>query len=96
MRLLAIMVSTFVLTCGGIAYSQGYIRSGKVFKQQQKSQKMASEATKTDYTWKSSDGNEYTIYLSPKGSAYIIKTSKKTGKDYKQYLPKSVAREIQK
>ena len=96
MRLLAIMVSTLVLACGSIAYSQSYTRSGKVFEQQQKSQKMASEATKTNYTWKSLDGKEYTIYLSSKGSAYIIKTSKKTGKDYKQYLPKSVAKEIQK
>ena len=48
----------------------------------------------TPYTWKDSKGNEYPIYISASGSCYVIKTSKKTGKEYKNYLSKEVSAEI--
>ena len=32
------------------------------------------------------DGNEYSIYVTKNGKYYIIRTSKKTGNEYKQYL----------
>ena len=59
------------------------------------SSKKSSEATKTKYTWKVGD-TEYPIYISASGSCYIIKVSKKNGKEYKQYLPKEVCAEIAK
>lgn len=94
MKKLIIMVSTFILACGSIAYSQNYTRNGKVFEQVKTNNKTANEHTRTDFTWKSTDGKVYPIYLSPKGRAYIIKVSKKTGKEYKQYLPKEISGEI--
>lgn len=33
------------------------------------------------------DGNKYPIYATANGKCFVIKTSKKTGKEYKQYLP---------
>lgn len=53
-----------------------------------------SNAQQTQYTWKDSKDNEYPIYISASGSCYVIKTSKKTGKEYKSYLPKEVSTEI--
>lgn len=42
----------------------------------------------TIYTWQDKDGKIYTIYKTKSGSFYIKKISKKTGKEYKYYLPK--------
>lgn len=49
----------------------------------------------TNKYWVDSNGNKYVIFLTAK-SAYIVKTSKKTGKEYKQYLPKEISNEIRK
>ena len=49
---------------------------------------------KTGFTWKDSKGVVYDIYISSKNSCYILKTSKKTGKQYRQYLPKEVSQQI--
>lgn len=47
---------------------------------------MTANATKTPKTFTALDGTIYPIYLSSRGSLYIIRTSKKSGKEYKQYL----------
>ena len=52
------------------------------------------ETEKTPYTWKDSKGKEYPIYISQSGSCYIIRTSAKTGKEYRQYLPVDVSTKI--
>lgn len=53
-----------------------------------------NNAQLTDYTWKDSKGNVYPIYISSSGSCYIIKTSSKTGKEYKQYMKKEISIQI--
>lgn len=55
-----------------------------------------SEITKTDYKWKDSKDIEYNIYISERGAAFIYRKSKKTGKIYRQYLPKEVAQTIKR
>lgn len=72
-------------------YAQNVKREGTTFVVS--SSRSKSEPTKTKFTWKV-NGVEYPIYISSTGSCYIIKTSKKTGKEYKQYLPKEVCAEI--
>ena len=49
---------------------------------------------KTPYTWKDSKGKEYPIYISSTGSCFVIKTSSKTGKEYRQYLGPEISEEI--
>lgn len=49
---------------------------------------------KTDYLWKDSKGNVYPIYISSTGSCFVIKTSSKTGKEYRQYLGPELSEEI--
>ena len=55
--------------------------------------KSASKETKTQYTFKDSKGNVYPVYLSSTGKAFIKKVSKKTNKEYKQYVPE-IGRQI--
>lgn len=49
---------------------------------------------KTQYVFKAKDGKEYPIYISKQGKAFIWRVSKKTGKQYKQYLPE-VTKQLQ-
>lgn len=74
-------------------YAQSVKREGTTFVVS--SSRKSAEATKTKYTWKVGDV-EYPIYISNSGSCYIIKVSKRTGKEYKQYLSKEVCAEIAK
>jgi hypothetical protein len=49
--------------------------------------KSSGKETKTKYTYTDFKGNVYPIYLSASGKAFTKKVSKKTGKEYRQYLP---------
>ena len=62
-------------------YAQSVKREGTTFVVS--SSRSKSEPTKTKFTWKVGDV-EYPIYISSTGSCYIIKVSKKTGKEYTQ------------
>lgn len=48
----------------------------------------------TGVYYQDKDSVQYIIYMSPKGSLYIKRISKKTGKEYKYYLPKDVQAKI--
>lgn len=79
------------------SYGQSYQRNGKEFSAVKKERAASnSEGNKTGFTWKDSKGKVYDIYISPKGSCYIIRISSKTGKKYKSYLPKDVSEEIKR
>lgn len=90
-----LFVSIFFLACTSpcSAYAQDYRQKGTTFIQTSNKSDSGNKATK--YTWEKG-GVKYPIYLSAKGKVYIIRTSKKTGKEYKQYLPDTVAETIKK
>ena len=68
--------------------AQDVKREGYTFTQVSNSSKATSgKETKTAYTYVDSKGTSYPVYLSSTGKAFIKKVSKKTGKEYKQYLP---------
>ena len=68
-------------------------RNGDTFKVEQTSK---TSDTQTKYTWEDKEGNKYPIYITKKRACYILRTSKKTGKEYKYYLPKNVQETIKK
>ena len=68
-------------------------REGDTFKVEQTTK--ASD-TKTKYTWEDKDGNKYPIFITKKSACYIKRVSKKTGKEYKYYLPKNIQETIKK
>ena len=53
-----------------------------------------NQDTKTKYIWEDKEGNKYPIYITKKGACYILRISKKTGKEYKYYLPKEIQETI--
>lgn len=68
-------------------------REGNTFKVEQTSK--ASD-TQTKYTWEDKEGNKYPIFITKKGACYVLRTSKKTSKEYKYYLPKDIQETIKK
>lgn len=49
-----------------------------------------------DILYQDKQGKQHTIYQSKNNSFYIMKTSKKTGKEYKYYLPKELQESLRK
>ncbi len=72
-----------------------YEQNGNTFKtvQSEKSSK-SEEPTKTPFFYEDSKGTKYPIYISSSGSCFVIKVSKKTGKQYRQYLGKEISQQI--
>ena len=66
-------------------------REGNTFKTEQT---VGSKGTETKYTWEDKEGNKYPIFITKKGACYVLRTSKKTGKEYKYYLPKDIQSQI--
>lgn len=84
---------SFVVLLGIIANAQ-VVKEGNTFKQSKEKTEVVEQ--KTSYQYEDSKGNKYPIYKSKRGSFYVVKTSKKTGKEYKYYLPKEIQEEIKK
>lgn len=90
-RLLALLL--LVLAMGLAANAQTYTRSGNTFISST-GERVKAEPTKTKFTWKDSKGNEYPVYISSKGSCFVIKGKDKNGKDKKTYLGPEISQQI--
>lgn len=66
-------------------HAQSVTRQGNTFIQSSNKPKKTAP-TLTPYTYVI-DSVSYPVYMSANGKYFIIRTSKKTGKPYKQYLP---------
>ena len=66
------------------------VRDGKNFTQVA----TQSQNQKSGFTFTDKDGKIYDIYVGKTGSCYILKTSKKTGKEYKKYLGEEISTQI--
>ena len=86
-KIIIAAIMLFSLNVG--VQAQSVVKSGNNFTQvsNNKGGKSSGKETKTKYTYTDSKGNVYPIYLSSTGKAFIKKVSKKTGKEYRQYLP---------
>lgn len=67
------------------------IRDGDTFKVERTS---VNQDTKTKFNWEDKEGNKYPIYITRKGTCYVLRVSKKTNKEYKYYLPKDIQEQI--
>ena len=56
--------------------------------------KQKAEPQKTKFEFQDSSGQKYPIYIGSTGSCFIIKISKKTGKEYRQYLGAEISSAI--
>ena len=82
-----ILCISMMLAFSVVTNAQSVVREGKTFTQVTNQKKTAGKETPTDYKYVDSKGEVYVVMLSSTGKAFIWKTSKKTGKAYKQYLP---------
>ena len=87
-----IITLLIVLTMSVIGYAD-IVRDGDTFKVETTS---VNKDTKTKYTWEDKEGNKYPIYITKKGACYVLRVSKKTGKEYKYYLPKDIQETIKR
>lgn len=69
-------------------------REGKTFKKTASARSKETAQKDTGYLWTDSKGVEYPIYMGASGACYVVKISKKTNKEYKQYLDKEVSMQI--
>jgi hypothetical protein len=67
-------------------------REGNTFK----TEKVSTSDTPTKYKWADKEGNKYTIYITKNNACYVKRISKKSGKEYKYYLPKDIQAQIVK
>ena len=91
MRTSTRVLGVFVLLLGLIAitsgmYGQKVSKHGKTFVEEP-NDSTRGVATKTEYFYIDAQGVRDTIWISSKGSAFVWKVSKKTGKKYRKYLP---------
>ena len=95
MRKLFILLILIVLGVNN-SNAQGYTRVGNTFTLSTGGQSKAKKGltVSTKFKVKDSDGKEYTINVSSNGSAFIKKTSKKTGKEYRKYLGEELSQTI--
>lgn len=92
-KLFILFVMIFAFT--NVITAQSFERQGNTFvSKSSKGSRAKSEPTKTKFTWKDSKGNEYPVYISSTGSCFIIKTSAKTGKEYRNYLGLEVSEQM--
>lgn len=75
---------------GSIAVKAEVIQQGNSFIQ------VEAKDVPTSFTYTDKEGRIYPIFKSQRGSFYIVKISKKTGKEYKYYLPKEIQDKIKK
>ena len=75
------------------SYSQDVVKEGKTFKVQIT---QITNEQQTEYTWEDKKGVKYPIFISKNDACYIKRISAKTGKEYKQYLPKEIQETIRK
>lgn len=71
-----------------------YTREGNNFTSVSSRGGSKAEPTKTKFTWTDSKGNQYPIYMSASGSCFVIKVSKNTGKEYRNYLGPEISAQI--
>jgi hypothetical protein len=90
--IIRIIVTLIILLVSFISFAETK-REGNTFKTEQTS---TSNDTQTKYTWEDKEGKQYPIYITKKGACYVKRISKKTGKEYKYYLPKDVQETIKK
>lgn len=92
-KLFILFVMMFAFTT--VVNAQNFERQGNTFvSKSTKGSRAKAEPTKTKFTWKDSKGKEYPVYMSSTGSCFVIKTSAKTGKEYRNYLGPEVSEQM--
>ena len=86
-QIIALLLLCIALCFADNAWSQTVVRDAKGNYTAVKGLKIGKEADKpTGNTYTDAKGIVYPVYVSDKGKVYVIRTSAKTGNQYRQYL----------
>jgi hypothetical protein len=85
MKKLTLILSLFLASSVAFSQTKVVIDAEGNFTAQ-KVPKKQSEDKPTGHTFTNAKGEKFPVYITDKGKYYIIRTSKDTGNDYKQYL----------
>lgn len=86
------IITLLVALLMSVASYADVVRNGDTFKVEKTTS--VTQDTQTKYTWEDKNGNKYPIFITNRGACYVKRVSKKTGKEYKQYLPKDIQAQI--
>ena len=93
--LVLLLITIFCALVANADDNKSFVKSGTTYTNFSTGrQKANSTPVATGCTWIDSKGVQYPVYISESGSCYIIKVSKKTNKEYKQYLKPDVSQDI--
>lgn len=86
------LIAMLIIASISASYAQKYTKDGKTYKVE----KVVKQSTEiaTGFNWEDSKGIQYPIFMSKSGSCYIKRVSKKTGKEYRQYLGEEISKDI--
>ena len=90
--IMVLLLTVAIFTIASVVQAQEVQRVGNTFISTKVTK--TKEPQKTKFEWQDSAGQKYPIYISSTGSCFIIKISKKTGKEYRQYLGPEVSVQI--
>lgn len=89
-----LLLAIICIFCVSVAMNaQNYKIEGKTITSL-KPDKSSSELVNTGFTWVDNKGKSYPIFISDKGCCFVIKTSSKTNKDYRNYLSSKISQDI--
>lgn len=93
---LAVVFAAMLGANNSTSYAQSVTREGNTFSsvKQSNNRRSSNPPVKTKYTYKENK-EIYPIYISMStGSCFILKKSKRTGKEYRKYLGEEISRQI--
>lgn len=96
MKKFFIIIAMALLGTGAMAQAQTYSRAGNTSAAVKKTGtgNTSSSAQKTKYMYLDSDGHERPIWIGKTGSCFVVRISKKTGKEYRKYLGAEISAQI--
>lgn len=95
MKKLLVFVA-FVLATMSAGAQESYTRQGNTFTAviTNTGRNVRANADSTAYTWADAKGVKRPIWVSRTGSCFVIRVSKKTGNEYRQYCPREMSAAI--
>ena len=91
-NIMLILLTMMLMLLPSNISAQSFTRSGNTFVSTATT-RTKSEPKKTQFTYKQGD-KSYPIYIGSTGSCFILKTSGKTGKEYRSYLGAEISAQI--
>ena len=94
MKRISLFLCLMLAATVAMGQAKSYTTNGTTYKAVQSDRSTSAvQDTVTPYTYEVS-GTQYHIHIGKTGACYIVRVSKKSGKEYRQYLGEEISRDI--